>query len=828
MKAFVLFLFAYLFSNNISTAAQDNKNVAKNVAQASSAADKRSALQDQSAIAAADTAERKSSGAIKGVVLDKTTKKPLAGVNIIVEGTRRGTTTNQDGAFIIAKIESGKYTLRFEHIGYAGKKHDTMILPGKTVDLQSVEMKERAISLKEIVVTPGSYSIMGSEPSLRQTLTSEDIKMMGWAEDITRALRRIPGISANDFSAKFSIRGGDVDEVLVLLDGMQIYKPFHQKDFGGGLFSTVDIETIDGVDLLTGGFAANHGDRLSGVLNMRTKTPKEGQRQTSVGFSLMNLRAFSSGTFNNNKGAWLFSARRGYLDLVNRLMKNEFKLQPRYYDLMGKAEYQLNQKHSLSVHGFFSNDKYKLDEKVLEKGRTTFNIDFVDTKYGNNYGWLTLKSLLSPQLHAQTIFYGGAVTQKRYWNVFDFDPNAHLNSATINDDRKLGLIGIKQDWDYEPAKNVLLKFGLEAKRLNVKLNYSNQIENEFIAANDSLIEQREGYKADQTQTGSQAGIYWSSRFQLLSPLAVEAGVRYDYASHTNDKLWSPRLGVVYSLAKATFLRAGWGYYYQTQGLDELNIQFKETSYQPAKLAKHFVLGFEHLFNNGIHFRMEGYYKRMSRLPDAYFTFRDIDEFFPEVRDDLIKLSAARATSKGIELYLKHDTGNKFSWWLSYVLSEAKDEVTDIQYAGRLVKQTGNLPRAWDQRHTVNIDANYRLNKKWHFNFGWQYRSGWPYTSFEVKRLQRADGSFAYYHDYGKFYGSRYPSYQRLDARLNRQFYTASGKITAFLHVINLYNHENISSYDHDILAENPAGFRYEIAKETWFGIMPFAGVSWEF
>ena len=78
---------------------------------------------------------------------------------------------------------------------------------------------------------------------------------------------------------------------------MQIYKPFHQKDFGGGLFSTIDIETLDGLDLLTGGFPADYGDRMSGVLDMTTQKAQEGEHQTSLGLSLMNMRAFSMGAF---------------------------------------------------------------------------------------------------------------------------------------------------------------------------------------------------------------------------------------------------------------------------------------------------------------------------------------------------------------------------------------------------------------------------------------------------------------------------------------------------------------------------------------------------
>ncbi len=810
MKALILLIVACLFSNGISPAAGNNKK------------------EGQSAIASADTAGKKSYGAIKGVVVDKATRKPLAGVNIIVAGTRRGTTTNQDGAFAISKIGNGKYALTLMHIGYTTKKYDNIqVSPGEIVDIQIIEMEEQPILLKEMVVTPGSYSIMGSESTVRQTLTSEDIKIMGWAEDITRAVQRVPGISANDFSAKFNVRGGDVDEVLVLLDGMQIYKPFHQKDFGGGLFSTVDVETIAGLDLLTGGFTAEYGDRMSGVLDMKTKRAKEEKSQTSIGLSLMNARVFSMGSLNHDKGSWLLSARRGYLDVINTLTGNQFKLRPKYYDLLGKVEYKLSHNHSLSAHVFLANDSYKLDERIVEKGNAP-NIDYLDTKYGNNYGWLTLDSFFLPQLYARTLLYGGGVTQKRFRNLFDDDPQAHLNSHTVDDDRDFKLLGLKQDWSYEASKKFFLKLGVDVKRLDATFSYSRNVRNEFVTADQMLTYQVDSLDVHRTQGGHQLGSYLSSRLQIFNPLALEAGLRYDYSSYTGDKLWSPRVGMVFSFSNATSLRAGWGYYYQSQNIDDLRIEFGENSYYPAELSEHYVLGFEHRFNNGTQLRAEGYLKRISDLQDYYVTFANIDEFFPETRDDLIKLIRDKATTKGIELYVKHDTGNKFSWWLSYVLSGATDHVTDLQYTGPLLHQTGTLPRFWEQRHTANLDVNFRPNRKWHFNFAWQYRSGWPYTPFEVKRIARDDGTFAYYHDWGLFNSLRYPAYHRLDVRINRHFYSARGKITAFLHIINAYNHENVNNYDFSILEENADSFRYEIDTETWFSILPFVGVSWEF
>jgi len=135
--------------------------------------------------------------------------------------------------------------------------------------------------------------------------------------------------------------------------------------------------------------------------------------------------------------------------------------------------------------------------------------------------------------------------------------------------------------------------------------------NEFITADDRLTEQIENFDAQLTPSGEQLGAYLASRFKLTAPLTLETGVRYDHTSYAGDRLWSPRLSAVYTLDRATFLRAGWGYYYQMQGINELRVQYDELDYHPAERAEHFVLGFEHLFGNGLSLRAGGYHKRMS-------------------------------------------------------------------------------------------------------------------------------------------------------------------------------------------------------------------------
>ncbi len=151
-----------------------------------------------------------SNGTIKGTVLDRETRAPLPGVNIAVEGTTTGTITDADGLFEILNLPSGTYHLTFSMIGYRSDRVSNIeVAEEAVVDIGVIELTRESIPLNEIVVTPGRFSIMGTEDLSRQVLSREDLKNMSWAEDITRAVARLPGISSSDYSSKFTIRGAN-------------------------------------------------------------------------------------------------------------------------------------------------------------------------------------------------------------------------------------------------------------------------------------------------------------------------------------------------------------------------------------------------------------------------------------------------------------------------------------------------------------------------------------------------------------------------------------------------------------------------------------------
>lgn len=254
-----------------------------------------------SAVLAADTA------IVTGSVVDAETGAALAGVVVSAEEKSASTTTDEAGRFALGSLSAGPCRLRLSLIGYQEKLlPPTALIAGERVEVGAIELSPKAIRLSEVVVTPGSYSIMSSGPIRGQTLGREELLNMTFAEDITQAVTRLPGVASTDFSSKFTVRGGEADEVLMTLDGMELYEPFHQRDFVGGLFSIVDIETIQGIELLTGGFTAEYGNRESGVFNMTTKTPDSQRRHTSIGASVMNIRLFTEGPLAGGEGGYLF------------------------------------------------------------------------------------------------------------------------------------------------------------------------------------------------------------------------------------------------------------------------------------------------------------------------------------------------------------------------------------------------------------------------------------------------------------------------------------------------------------------------------------------
>jgi outer membrane receptor for ferrienterochelin and colicin len=773
---------------------------------------------DNSLLVKPSKISRNSSGIIKGRVVDSETQIPLIGTNIVVVGKGMGGSTDDNGRYFIPNIPKGKYRLEFSYIGYEAKQFNDIEISPKSDVLLDVQLKPAALHLKEIVITPGKFAVMGREPIVRQTLTEQNLETIPFGEDIYRAITRLPGVAASEYTAKFTVRGGKNEEILTLMDGLELYEPFHLKDVEGGILSIIDVKAIEGIDLYTGGFPAQYGEYLSGVFNMKSASPAREQSRTSLGISFMNAKFMSEGSFNQNKGSWLVSARRGYLDLVLKLMDEEDPPLPKYYDTFAKLKYQFGKKYTLSANMIHSEDK--LDFVEEEAG------DVFDTRYGNSYGWITLNSIMNPRLLIKSLLSFGRITHDRR-GIGYFDDSG-VTQYTVDDQNRVNIFSLKQDWDFELSEHWFLKWGVYYNYQSADYDYANSITHfDWINQYQSMLPV-DTNSVSLNPKGERFGGYFSNRVQIFLPLNVELGLRYDRNGYTADRYLSPRVNFVYAFGKQTFLRGGWGHFNQSQRMHEIKVAYGETDFFPAQKSKHWVLGLEHTHRNGLNLRLEAYYKKISQLRPDYRIFSNDIEVFPEVQeDDLFALTFNGARSKGLEFYLKYDEGGKFSCWTSYALAYTHENVQNLIYQGETTSLPDPVvPNRYDQRHTVYLDFNYRPNRKWHFNISWQYHTGWPYTQRIIRSEQQPDGSIQYIAEYDKLYGAQLPAYHRLDIQLSRHFFLSKSQITLFVAVINLYNRDNIRNIKYSV-RRDPDGVPYLFEqKGYWFPLLPSLGVNW--
>ena len=767
-------------------------------------------------------------GTIAGQVLDSVSRKPISLAEVSLRGTALRGTSDLRGRFLIRLVPSGIHVLEVRRVGYEPMIVVGVRIEGDTRLPLALVMTPSAFQLREITVTPGAFSIMEASPAARQTITRDEIESAPFGEDLFRAVSRLPGLTSGDYAAHFSVRGGRHDETLILLDGLELYEPYHMKDFNEGALSVVDVGSIEGVELLTGGFPAKYGDKRSGVFNITSRTPTVEGTRVSLGVSFTHARAAAEGTFGRERGSWLVSARRGYVDLVLGLLKkNEFP-SPRYEDAFAAVRYAVHPRHALSLNLLRAGDRYSFHANSTTGFADSIRTrELTDNRYGNSYAWLTLKSLVGQRLGVTTLASVGVVTAGRDGSEqFRDRPGAQY---TVTNKRDFTVLGFKQDWTYEASNALILDFGYDLRSLHADYRLTTSVGQDPNDATPDTL----GYYPQVTRTayqrpGTTIGGYVSNRLRVAAPLVLELGLRYDHATYTRDTDVSPRLNALVRLSDRNSLRAGWGHYRQRQGIADLAALDGLNRYFPSELSKQATVSFEHHFPDRGMLRLEAYHKSGSRLRPAYRNWKGGIDVFPESNEDRILVYPERSTSKGLELFMDWNLGTRWSVQTGYALSAVNERVSRIVNVNDPTPIIFDRTHPWpqDQRHALNLDVTYRPGPTWSVNAAYAFHTGWPATTESVVTAIGPGGQTESTIKPDKLYGSRLPSYQRLDLRVTRRKPTRGGEFRLFAEVINLTNHRNVLGYDYFRANSPSVGIRLTRGLESWFSILPSIGVSW--
>lgn len=758
-------------------------------------------------LAAAVACPADAQGVARGATVSGTVKiarfdTPLPDAEVAVTGTALAVRTDLDGRFAISGLEPGSYRFVARSEGYRAQEVAVEVQDGDDEVETSFSLETLASFAGDVVVEPSRYTLYQQAPSVRASLSREEVERMPhFADDVFRAARWLPGTTGEDLSSTMNVRGGVIDESLILLDGVEIYEGFHLKELFS-VTSIIDAEAIDNLEFMSGGYAAQYGNRMSGVVDIRSASPVA--NRLSFGVSTTNLSLLSEGQFAGGRAQWVLAARRTDLKQVIEWVDPENGLEPDFQDVFAKFAYQLGSDTVLSGSLLFARDKAHY---VEENGRVE---ELLDTAATMRYGWLGVKTAWSSALYSDTILSAGQTERERSgWIDYDYQ------AGIVDDRRDFEFLALRQDWSLDVSDRHALAWGFDLRRVRSTYDYTSlgMVRDPIMTGGEVEVTDRDYLLVPE---GDTYGLFVSDRFRLSDRIVVEAGLRWDRQTYVGDDQLSPRLNVLWELDKRTKLRAAWGLFHQAQHISELQVTDGVTSFFPAQQAEHRLLGFDHAWPSGLSLRVELYQKLFTDPIPRWENLLDPVEILPELEADRVLVDPELARAGGLEIALRRDGGTRWGWWASYAYAKAEDEI-DGEW----------VPRSWDQRHTLSVDVNFRPNSKWNFNLGGIYHSGWPTTAVLAEWTTGPGGAPAIRVYPGPRNQERLPYYLRIDARASRDFRLRHGTFSLYLEVMNLLNRENLNRPESFRLYVKPDGSLGVGADwEGFMSIIPSLGIRW--
>ena len=697
--------------------------------------------------------------------------------------------------------------LESHHLELSKGPADTWLVRAQpSVPVAAAATKPAMVPLPEIVVTSSLHRLQYSQSGTQTYLDRElATRIPAAAEEAVRITSRLPGTAGGGISSRNHIRGGEVNEVLFLLDGLRLYEPFHLKDFQS-IATIVNSSAIDGIDFFSGAYPAKFGYRMSGVMNISLRSPQQ-EAETELALSFFNTSALSIGRFGgDDKGDWLVAARRGNLDLIADVIDPSVG-SPDYQDYLVHAGWEFGPRARLSINVLGSHDKLSLND--VDRG------EFTNASYENSVFWIKWDADWNDVLRSTTIISSSSISNLRS-GTLDLPG---IVSGAISDRREFDSVGLKQDWVFAPSQTWMVSFGLDAKHQDARYDVAST--RTVTAPFDSILDNQPNEVRSITATpeGAQYGVWVEYRWQPSAKVTVDAGLRWDrqtYTTASNDEQSSPRVSLLYRPDENTDIRLGWGQFSQAQEINELQASDGVETFFPAQRAEHVVANLERRIGKDVYVDVSYYRKRFRAVRPRFENAFNSLTLLPEIQFDRYRISPASSEAHGAELRVaKGDSGEDFFWWLGYSWSEVRDKT-----------QVTRTLRGWDQTHAVKAGASWHWGN-WDLSVAGEVHTGWPKTELIAEEIANPDGTRSLLVATTPINAGRYSVFHSVDARISRDFALRRGDLTAFLEVSNLYNRKNPCCTEYSINTDS-LGPTLVGQEEDWLPMVPSLGVVWRF
>ncbi len=728
-------------------------------------------------------------GTVRGFVYEKETGEPVIFTNVYLHRTSYGAATDVNGYFTISRIPDGDYTLTVTYLGYDTLREKVSI-KGDNVISKKLFLTKAAFNLDAVQITAEREEAQSDTRTSVIKLTPKQISRIptiGGQPDLAQYLQVLPGvIFTGDQGGQLYIRGGSPIQNKVMLDGMIVYNPFHSI----GLFSVFDTDILRNADIYTGGFNAQHGGRISSVMDLTTRDGNKKKMAGKFGASTFGAKLMLEGPIKKQSedgggsASFIISAKNSYLEQSSKLLYDYIDtagLPFNYTDVYGKVSINGGNGSKINFYGFNFND----------------NVDYTDVA---SYNWKSsgggANFLVIPG-NNPVLMEGNFAYSTYKINMIEGDlPPRSSSISGFN----MGL-----GFTYFLGKDEI-KYGIEMLGFKTVFDFYNSV----------------GRSINQTENTTElAGFvkYKMTRGKLL----FEPGLRLQYYASLSNFSFEPRLAAKYNISEKVRIKMAGGFYSQNlisatsdrdvvnlfygflSGPDNLQEEFdgKEVKHKLQK-SQHIIAGVELDPFPSMTMNIEVYYKNFSQLTNINRNkiYNDEDPYnnpaSPSYQPDYLRKDfiIENGNANGFDVSFKYDK-RKLYFWAVYSLSYVNRYDGVIEY----------VPH-YDRRHNVNLVSSYRFGEElmWEFNARWNLGSGFPFTQTqgEYEELPFGQGAGTDYIVsngelgviYAEYNAARLPYYHRLDLSLMRRFRIGeNGMLELNLSVTNIYNRDNIFYVD---------------------------------
>jgi len=758
---------------------------------------------------------------LSGYVREASSGEGIPGAFVFTGDKKYGVAANASG-FYSLQLPSGKYLIKSAFTGFVTDSLEVDLSQSRTLNFL---LEEDRMVLEAARVFSKSKREEISMPQMGKTMVdaalAKKLPSLGGETDIIRVIQMMPGVQTpSEGSTGFSVRGGGIDQNLILMDEAPIFNSGHFL----GFLSMFNSDAVKNAQLYKGDFPASYGGRTSSVLDVSTNDGNYNKLGGNISIGLLDSKFYLEGPLKKEKVSFILAARRTYMDLFLPLFGDKVpeNTKMNFYDLNAKLSWTISDKDRLSLSAFSGRD-------VFGMSMTEVDVDEAKFDFRNNTQSLKWSHVFSPE-----VFFKVTVYNSRYDSI----AGILMDVASFDYLQQIREFGLKSalTWYVNPSNT--LEFGACCAGYLIQPGETKPVgTNSFISH----------VKMDRTNAVSPT--LYAQNEQKLGPVTLRYGLRattfttlgktiqryFDPVTHDFTKIdyfgagkpiktyWGlePRLSAAWTINDTWALKTAYSrsYQYLQQALisisgSPVDSWFTASPNVKPQISDQVSLGFNSLFlSDALELSLEAFYKHGANTMD--FVDNSGIVLDNKNREGLLRFGESNAF--GTELMLKYEF-DKFNGWLSYTWSEAKYKIPEIN---------GGKPydSPLNHRHSVNFVFAYDFSRHWSASTAWVYYSG-AATTFPVAR-------YYYKGSYIPIYDSRnedhMPNYHRLDLSVTyRTKRLVAGKRWGGelnLSFYNAYNRHNAWSLAFNY---NRADAAPEVLKVYLFTVIPSLSYSLKF